>query len=242
YNVFCEETKFGPAEKEWLATVPGNQPWAILNLSPFRSYNFYVQASNDQGESELSIRSVIHVTDPAGATQIEEGPSSMEKKQGENVTFYCKVLFDETIPKRGIQWRLDGEDIEESDDDNKYIIRDTSLTITKVDFSDEGRYSCVAWTTLDSVEKSANLLVYGIPGPVSNLEVQKQQNHQVKLTWTPGDNHNREIKEYNVFCEETKFGPAEKEWLATVPGNQPWAILNLSPFRSYNFYVQASND
>lgn len=43
----------------------------------------------------------------------------MEKKQGENGTFYCKVLFDESIPKRGIQWRLHGEDIEESDDDNK---------------------------------------------------------------------------------------------------------------------------
>lgn len=66
YNVFCEETKFGPAEKEWIATVPGNQPWAILHLSPFRNYNFYVQASNDQGKSELSSRSASHATDPAG--------------------------------------------------------------------------------------------------------------------------------------------------------------------------------
>ncbi|KAG8129903.1 hypothetical protein E2320_016816 [Naja naja] len=192
--------------------------------------NFTCLAENDQNNVSIIARLVVK-----GATQIEEGPINMEKKQGESVTFYCKVLFDESIPKRGIQWRLDGEDIEESDDNNKYIIGDMSLKVTNVDFSDQGTYSCLAWTTLDSVEESK-------PGPVTNLEVQRQQNHEVKLTWTPGDNHNREIKEYNVFCEETKFGPEQMEWLATVPGNQPWAILHLSPFRSYNFYVQASND
>ncbi|XP_029139231.1 neural cell adhesion molecule L1 [Protobothrops mucrosquamatus] len=199
--------------------------------------NFTCLAENDQNNVSIIARLVVK-----GATQIEEGPINMEKKQGESVMFYCKVLFDESIPKRGIQWRLNGKDIEESDDNNKYIIGDMSLTVTNVDYSDQGTYSCLAWTTLDSVEKNANLLVYGEPGPVSNLEVQRQQNHQVKLTWTPGDNHNREINEYIVFCEETKFGPAEMELLTTVPGNQPWTILHLSPFRSYNFYVQASND
>ncbi|XP_039184616.1 neural cell adhesion molecule L1 isoform X2 [Crotalus tigris] len=199
--------------------------------------NFTCLAENDQNNVSIIARLVVK-----GATQIEEGPVNMEKKQGESVMFYCKVLFDESIPKRGIQWRLNGKDIEESDDNNKYIIGDMSLTVTNVDYSDQGTYSCLAWTTLDSVEKNANLLVYGKPGPVSNLEVQRQQNHQVKLTWTPGDNHNREINEYIVFCEETKFGPAEMELLTTVPGNQPWTILHLSPFRSYNFYVQASND
>ncbi|XP_026567188.1 neural cell adhesion molecule L1 [Pseudonaja textilis] len=199
--------------------------------------NFTCLAENDQNNVSITAHLVVK-----RATQIEEGPINMEKKQGESVTFYCKVLFDESIPKRGIQWRLDGEDIEESDNNNKYIIGDMSLKVTNVDFSDQGTYSCLAWTTLDSVEKSANLLVYGKPGPVSNLELQRQQNHEVKLTWTPGDDHNREIKEYNVFCEETKFGPEQMEWLATVPGNQPWAILHLAPFRSYNFYVQASND
>ncbi|KAM3848159.1 neural cell adhesion molecule L1 [Vipera latastei] len=197
--------------------------------------NFTCLAENDQNNVSIIARLVVK-----GATQIEEGPINMEKKQGESVTFYCKVLFDESIPKRGIQWRLDGEDIEESDDNNKYIIGDMSLTVTNVDYSDQGTYSCLAWTTLDSVEKNANLLVYG--NPVSNLEVQRQQNHQVKLTWTPGDNHNREINEYIVFGEETKFGPAEMELLTTVPGNQPWTILHLAPFRNYNFYVQASND
>uniref|UniRef100_A0A670YE75 L1 cell adhesion molecule n=1 Tax=Pseudonaja textilis TaxID=8673 RepID=A0A670YE75_PSETE len=192
--------------------------------------NFTCLAENDQNNVSITAHLVVK-----RATQIEEGPINMEKKQGESVTFYCKVLFDESIPKRGIQWRLDGEDIEESDNNNKYIIGDMSLKVTNVDFSDQGTYSCLAWTTLDSVEKSANLLVYGKPGPVSNLELQRQQNHEVKLTWTPGDDHNREIK-------ETKFGPEQMEWLATVPGNQPWAILHLAPFRSYNFYVQASND
>uniref|UniRef100_A0A670Y4A0 L1 cell adhesion molecule n=1 Tax=Pseudonaja textilis TaxID=8673 RepID=A0A670Y4A0_PSETE len=191
--------------------------------------NFTCLAENDQNNVSITAHLVVK-----RATQIEEGPINMEKKQGESVTFYCKVLFDESIPKRGIQWRLDGEDIEESDNNNKYIIGDMSLKVTNVDFSDQGTYSCLAWTTLDSVEKSANLLVYGKPGPVSNLELQR---HGVFFSHL-----NFSLTEYNVFCEETKFGPEQMEWLATVPGNQPWAILHLAPFRSYNFYVQASND
>uniref|UniRef100_A0A8C6YHU0 L1 cell adhesion molecule n=1 Tax=Naja naja TaxID=35670 RepID=A0A8C6YHU0_NAJNA len=183
--------------------------------------NFTCLAENDQNNVSIIARLVVK-----GATQIEEGPINMEKKQGESVTFYCKVLFDESIPKRGIQWRLDGEDIEESDDNNKYIIGDMSLKVTNVDFSDQGTYSCLAWTTLDSVEESANLLVYALFFSHLNSEMM----FPFSLT------------EYNVFCEETKFGPEQMEWLATVPGNQPWAILHLSPFRSYNFYVQASND
>lgn len=66
YTIFYEEIKFGPAEKEELTTVPGNQPWAMLHLAPFRNYTFYVQARNIQGKSELSRPSVSHITKSAG--------------------------------------------------------------------------------------------------------------------------------------------------------------------------------
>ncbi|XP_025021470.1 neural cell adhesion molecule L1 isoform X2 [Python bivittatus] len=226
-----------PALKDKRTFIFTNGSLKLQEVQREDAGNFTCFAENDQNNVSITARLVVK-----GATQIEEGPTNMEKEKGESVTFYCKVLFDESISKRGIQWRLNGEDIEESDDDNKYIIGDTSLTVTNLDYSDQGMYSCLAWTALDSVEESAKLSVYGTPGPVSNLEVQRQQNHQVKLTWTPGDDHNRAITEYAVFCKETKFGSAEMEWLATVPGNQPWAILQLSPFRNYNFYVEASND
>ncbi|XP_062975420.1 neural cell adhesion molecule L1 isoform X2 [Elgaria multicarinata webbii] len=197
--------------------------------------NFTCVAANDQSNVSITARLIVK-----GATQFEVGPTNAEEKTGESVTFHCKVLFDETIPEHGIQWLLNKEVVE--DDNDKYFINDTSLTITNLDYSDEGMYSCLAWTTLDSVERSAKLLVYGKPGPVSNLELLRQPDQQVKLTWTPGDDHNRPIEEYTVFYEESKFGPGETLVLTSVPGNQPWAMLSLSPFRKYTFYVQASNN
>uniref|UniRef100_A0A8C5S6L4 Neural cell adhesion molecule L1 n=1 Tax=Laticauda laticaudata TaxID=8630 RepID=A0A8C5S6L4_LATLA len=238
FSRFMED--MNPAVKDERIFIFTNGSLKLQEVRHEDAGNFTCLAENDQNNVSIIARLIVK-----RATQIEEGPINMEKKQGESVTFYCKVLFDESIPKRGIQWRLDGEDIEESDDNNKYIIGDMSLKVTSVDFSDQGTYSCLAWTTLDSVEKSANLLVYGKPGPVSNLEVERQQNHEVTAILISAfffSHLNFSLTEYNVFCEETKFGPEQMEWLATVPGNQPWAILHLSPFRSYNFYVQASND
>ncbi|XP_008102105.1 neural cell adhesion molecule L1 isoform X3 [Anolis carolinensis] len=199
--------------------------------------NFTCIADNDVYEDSITARLIVK-----GATTFEVGPVNTEKKEGETVTFHCKVLFDETIPEHGIKWRRNGKVIQESDENEKYFINDTSLMITNLDYSDQGIYSCLAWTALDSVEKSAKLVVYGKPGPVSNLELLRQQDHQVKLTWTPGDDHNRDIEEYTVFCEESKFKPGKLEELATIPGNQPWAILPLSPFRNYTFYVQSRNN
>ncbi|XP_061470237.1 neural cell adhesion molecule L1 isoform X1 [Rhineura floridana] len=199
--------------------------------------NFTCLAENDQNNISIVAHLVVK-----GATQFEVEPTNAEEKKGGSATFHCKVVFDETIPEHGIEWHRKGQLIEESDDNDKYFINETSLTITDLDYSDQGIYSCLAWTTLDSVEKSAKLFVYGNPGPVSNLELSEQQEWQVKLIWTPGDDHNRPIKEYTVFCEENNFGQGKMEWLATVPGNQPWAGLHLSPFRNYYFYVQARND
>lgn len=34
----------------------------------------------------------------------------------------------------------------------------------------------------------------GKPGPVSDLELSKQQDWEVKLTWTPADDHNSPIE------------------------------------------------
>nr|XP_028567318.1 neural cell adhesion molecule L1 isoform X3 [Podarcis muralis] len=199
--------------------------------------NFTCFAENDQ--NNVSIVAHLFVK---GATQFEVEPANTEGEKGGHVTFHCKVVFDDTIPGPGLEWHRKGQLIKESADNDKYFINDTSLTITDLDYSDQGIYTCRAWTALDSVEKSAKLWVYGSPGPVSNLELSEQQDWQVKLTWTPGDDHNRPIKEYTVFCDESNFGQGKMEKLTTVPGNQPWATLHLSPFRKYNFYVKARND
>ncbi|XP_048343434.1 LOW QUALITY PROTEIN: neural cell adhesion molecule L1-like [Sphaerodactylus townsendi] len=96
-----------------------------------------------------------------GATKILVGPANEKKLKGATVTFHCEARFDDSILKHGIKWQRGGRDITESDDTDKYFISNTTLTITDLEYSDQGLYSCVAWTSLDSVKKSARLLVAG---------------------------------------------------------------------------------
>ncbi|KAJ6654514.1 hypothetical protein lerEdw1_006821 [Lerista edwardsae] len=159
--------------------------------------NYTCMAENDQ--NNVSIIASLLVKEP---TQVEVTPPYIEAKTGYSVTFHCMVQFDKTIPKLSTKWRRDGQNIENLG--NKYFMNYTSLTINSLEYSDQGTYSCLAKTRFDSVEKSARLLVVGKyqkgggggckPGPVSDLELSKQQDWEVKLTWTPADDHNSPIE------------------------------------------------
>uniref|UniRef100_A0ACB8ELJ1 Uncharacterized protein n=1 Tax=Sphaerodactylus townsendi TaxID=933632 RepID=A0ACB8ELJ1_9SAUR len=107
------------------------------------------------GRESTTVRSLL------GATKILVGPANEKKLKGATVTFHCEARFDDSILKHGIKWQRGGRDITESDDTDKYFISNTTLTITDLEYSDQGLYSCVAWTSLDSVKKSARLLVAG---------------------------------------------------------------------------------
>ncbi|XP_054859425.1 neural cell adhesion molecule L1 [Eublepharis macularius] len=193
-------------------------------------------AKNDQNEVFITAHLIVK-----RATKILEGPADANKMKGTSVTFRCEAWFDVSIPKHGIKWQREGRDIKELSDTDKYFISNTTLTITNLDYSDQGEYNCVAWTSLDSVNKGAKLVVAGLPGPVFDLELSEQQERQVKLTWTPGDDHNSPITEYFVLFEESIFDPGQWHSLTSVPGNQPWTKLHLSPYGKYRFRVQAAN-
>ncbi|XP_066469397.1 neural cell adhesion molecule L1 isoform X2 [Tiliqua scincoides] len=198
--------------------------------------NFTCVAENDQ--NNISIIAILLVKEP---TRVEVMPLYIEAKTGYSVTFHCIVQFDKTIPKLSTKWRRDGRNIENLGNSDKYFMNYTSLTINSLDYSDQGTYSCLAETRFDSVEKSARLLVVGKPGPVSDLELSVQQDWEVKLTWTPADDHNSPIEKYVVFFEESFSGPNTWIQATTVPGNQPWAMLSLSPYGNYRFKVLAKN-
>ncbi|XP_077175005.1 LOW QUALITY PROTEIN: neural cell adhesion molecule L1-like, partial [Paroedura picta] len=193
-------------------------------------------AKNDQNEVAITAHLIVK-----RATKILVGPSDAKMRKGNTVTFRCEAWFDDSIPKHGIRWQREGRDIKELDDTDKYFINSTNLIITDLDYSDEGVYSCVAWTSLDSVKKNARLLVAGLPGPVFDLELSEELEGQVKLTWTPGDDHNSPIEKYYVLYEESIFDPGQWHTLTHVPGNQAWAKLHLSPYGKYRFRVQAAN-
>ncbi|NXJ58899.1 NGCA protein, partial [Spizaetus tyrannus] len=76
----------------------------------------------------------------------------------------------------------------------RYSLTGDTLTVAGVDYADQGSFSCRAWTLLDAVEAEAQLRVVGRPGPVRDLQVLEVDERQVRLSWTPGDEHNSPVE------------------------------------------------
>ncbi|XP_028923525.1 neural cell adhesion molecule L1 isoform X1 [Ornithorhynchus anatinus] len=197
--------------------------------------SYFCLAANDQ--NNVTIFANLEVK---GATRIERGPRNETVKKLSNVTFQCHAWFDPTL-NGTISWLMDGHKIQELPDNDKFFLEYGRLTITNLDYSDQGNYSCVAQTEVDSVEKTAELLVVGSPGPVSQLKLSEQRNWKVQLSWDPAEEHNSPIEKYIIEFEDETMEPGHWHFLSSVPGNQTSTKLQLSPYVHYNFRVKATN-
>uniref|UniRef100_A0A8C3NSF2 Neural cell adhesion molecule L1 n=1 Tax=Geospiza parvula TaxID=87175 RepID=A0A8C3NSF2_GEOPR len=179
--------------------------------------------------------------DVRAATRIEVPPQSVTAKKGETVTFTCGATWDPGLEPRGLLWLRDGSPVLESADSDKFSVAGDTLTVAGVDYPDQGRFRCRAWTRLDAAEAEAELRVVGRPGPVQDVQVREPSERQVRLSWTPGEEHNSPVEKFVVEQEEGIFSPGRFEEVLTVPGVQPWAQLALSPYGRYRFRVLAVN-
>ncbi|XP_023489116.2 neural cell adhesion molecule L1 isoform X1 [Equus caballus] len=210
----------------------------IRDLQANDTGHYFCQAANDQ--NNVTIVANLQVKD---ATQITQGPRSAIEKKGSRVTFTCQASFDPSL-EHSITWRGDGHNLQELGDSDKYIIEDGRLVIHSLDYSDQGNYSCVAGTKLDVVESRAELLVVGSPGPVPQLELSDHhllKQSQVRLSWSPADDHNAPIEKYDIEFEDKEMAPEKWYSLGKVPGNQTSTTLKLSPYVHYTFRVTAIN-
>uniref|UniRef100_A0A8D0MRM1 Neural cell adhesion molecule L1 n=1 Tax=Sus scrofa TaxID=9823 RepID=A0A8D0MRM1_PIG len=215
-----------------------NGTLGIRDLQANDTGHYFCQAANDQ--NNMTIVANLQVKD---ATQILQGPRSAIEKKGSRVAFTCQAYFDSSL-QHSITWRGDGQDLRELGDSDKYFIEEGRLVIHSLDYSDQGNYSCVASTKLDVVESRAELLVVGSPGPVPQLEVSDQhllRQSQVRLSWSPADDHNAPIEKYDIEFEDKEMAPEKWYSLGKVPGNQTSATLKLSPYVHYTFRVTAIN-
>ncbi|NXA01918.1 NGCA protein, partial [Nesospiza acunhae] len=99
----------------------------------------------------------------------------------------------------------------------RFSVAGDTLTVAGVDYPDQGRFRCRAWTRLDAAEAEAELRVVG----------------SIFNPFLPA--------EFVVEQEEGIFSPGRFEEVLTVPGARPWAELPLSPYGRYRFRVLAVN-
>ncbi|XP_044856555.1 neural cell adhesion molecule L1, partial [Mauremys mutica] len=225
-----------PALQDERAFVHTNGTLRLSRAQRQDTGTYVCLAQNDQTNVTISARLEVK-----GATRIVLGPQGAVVKKSSNVTFQCQARFDETLQERRVEWRRDGRPIRESDDSDKYTIEPGWLQISGVDYADQGVYSCRAHTELDAAEESAELRVVGRPGPVSELQVSEPQERWVKLSWTPGDDHNSPIQKFVVQAEDGLRDPGTWRDVSTVQAPQSWAQLHLAPYGDFRFRVRAAN-
>ncbi|KAE8583409.1 hypothetical protein XENTR_v10020505 [Xenopus tropicalis] len=194
-------------------------------------------ASNNQGNVSISA-----YLDVRNATKIITPPMEQHARKGGKAIFQCKVEFDPKMSDKIIQWRKNGNEIKEDADNDKYFIEDYTLSISNVQESDHGMYTCAAHTELDAVELTAELVVIDLPEAPFDLELSNAQETSITLTWTPGNDNNSPIEEFIIEYEEDSFEPGVWHELTRVDGDMFNVDLDLSPYVNYQFRVIAVNE
>lgn len=203
-------------------------------------------ATNLLGKAQNQVR--LEIKDP---TRIIEGPKDAVPKKGSTVHLACRIRYDRSL-RLTVTWLKDdmplyiGSRMKKDDSDG--------LTIYGVAEKDQGYYTCVASTELDSDSARAHLTVLG-PSSVNRMALPKARperprdleltdlaERSVRLTWIPGDDNNSPITDYIVEFEEDRFQPGVWFNHSRYPGSVNSAVLRLAPYVNYQFRVIAVNE
>ncbi|XP_077090637.1 neuronal cell adhesion molecule a isoform X18 [Siphateles boraxobius] len=206
-----------------------------LEISVAQSLNsgkYTCMASNNLGNRENHV--YLEVKEP---TQILKQPGYKVVQRNSMAVFECKVKHDPTLFPSMI-WLKDNEELP---DDTRFEVGSDSLTIHDVTEEDEGTYTCIRNTTLDQDSARATLTVVEKPDPPIDLELTDQRERSVRLTWTPGDEHNSPIKLFLIQYEDSLHEPGVWHNMTSVSGTSTTAQLDLSPYVYYSFRVLALN-
>ena len=89
------------------------------------------------------------------APQVMMSPVEQTRDEGRNATFYCTVGGN---PTPSVEWRFKGKKLLSG---AKYLIKKGELIVKNINYSDAGKYACVATSILGSFGASGNLTAKG---------------------------------------------------------------------------------
>ncbi|XP_037245577.1 neuronal cell adhesion molecule isoform X21 [Falco rusticolus] len=200
-------------------------------------------ARNELGKIQNEVQ--LEVKDP---TMIIKQPEYKVVQRYGQVSFECIIKHDSTLLPTVI-WLKDNDELP---DDERFLVGKDNLTIMNVTDRDDGTYTCIVNTTLDSVSASAVLtvvaapptpaIIYARPNPPFDLELTGQLERSVELSWIPGDENNSPITNFVIEYEDGLHEPGVWHYQTEVPGTQTTVQLKLSPYVNYSFRVIAVNE
>ncbi|XP_032543263.1 neuronal cell adhesion molecule isoform X35 [Chiroxiphia lanceolata] len=189
-------------------------------------------ARNELGKIQNEVR--LEIKDP---TMIIKQPEYKVVQRYGQVSFECIIKHDSTLLPTVI-WLKDNDELP---DDERFLVGKDNLTIMNVTDKDDGTYTCIVNTTLDSVSASAVLTVVARPNPPFDLELTGQLERSIELSWIPGDENNSPITHFVIEYEDGLHEPGVWHYQTEVPGTQTTVQLKLSPYVNYSFRVVAVN-
>ncbi|XP_039582645.1 neuronal cell adhesion molecule isoform X13 [Passer montanus] len=199
-------------------------------------------ARNELGKIQNEVQ--LEVKDP---TMIIKQPEYKVIQRYGQVSFECIIKHDSTLLPT-VTWLKDNDELP---DDERFLVGKDNLTIMNVTDKDDGTYTCIVNTTLDSVSASAVLtvvaapptpaIIYARPNPPFDLELTGQLERSIDLSWIPGDENNSPITSFVIEYEDALHEPGVWHYQTEVPGTQTTVQLKLSPYVNYSFRVIAVN-
>ena len=85
-------------------------------------------------------------------------PTEQTRNEGGNTTFYCTISGN---PSPRVEWKFKGRTLQSGLAGAKYSVERGELTVINLNYTDAGRYTCVATNILGSASGSGNLKVLG---------------------------------------------------------------------------------
>ncbi|XP_043407509.1 neural cell adhesion molecule L1-like protein isoform X8 [Chelonia mydas] len=178
------------------------------------------------------------------ATKLVVTPENPQVLKSHSVLLKCQSEYDSHLKQSfKLSWRKDGDELQiNSTEDGRIITEMDTLFISRVTLEDQGIYTCVASTSLDSVTAESQLIVLDVPDPPEELLLSEKQNRSVRLSWKAGDSHNSPIYESIVEFEVNRWEPGKWQELTRIPGNNTTVVLSLAPYMNSQFRVISVND
>ncbi|NWY04506.1 NCHL1 protein, partial [Nothoprocta ornata] len=188
-------------------------------------------------------RAITANLDIRDATKVVVSPKNPQVLKSHSILLKCQSEYDSHLKHSfKLSWRKDGDELPVSSTEDSRIIMDMdTLFISSVTLEDQGVYTCVARTSLDSVTAESQLIVLDVPDPPEDLQLSEHQNRSVRLSWKAGANHNSPVNESIIEFEENRWEPGKWQELSRTTGNETTTVLSLAPYMNYQFRVMSVN-